>query len=205
MFYSEVDKFTCCTVSPEHNLLACCITDRIVLCPLNTSTDQFIRQLPRAHLGKIEFCQFLEGNRYLISYGVDGTVFLWDLMEWRPVAFAKVVEERESIVSLYVSHEKDEVVCLTSVGRLIVINLCGLKHMMLSTLPTPEVKSRQSRMIEETRGLIGEQHGFSVKSAQYSERMDNSDDLDVAEFIEEIDFMLCSEDSEDGDDGDDGK
>ena len=203
-FYSEVDKFTWCTVSLEHNLQACCIIDRIVLFPLNAPTGRFIRQLPRAHLGKIEFCQFLKGNRYLISYGVDGTVFLWDLMEWRPVAFANVVKERESIVSLYVSHEEEKVVCLTSVGRLIVITLCGLEHTMLSTLMTPEVKSRQSRMVEETRGLLGQQHGFSVKSAQCSDRMDNSDDLDVAEFIEEIDFMLCSDNSEDGDDGDDG-
>ena len=89
--YTEVDKFTHCTVSPENDLLAYCITDRILLCPLKTSKNQSIRQLPRAHLGKVEFCQFLGGNRYLISYGVDGTVFLWDLSEWRVASFAKIV------------------------------------------------------------------------------------------------------------------
>jgi len=110
---SEEYKLTACTVSPEIDLLAYCITDRIFLCPLETSTDQSIskinlisKPLPRAHLGKVEFCQFLTGSRYLISYGVDGAVFLWDLSEWKAVAFAKIAEGRESIVSMAVSGEK---------------------------------------------------------------------------------------------------
>ena len=199
--YSEVDKFSYCTVSPEHNLLACCITDRIVLYTLNTPTDQFIGPLPRAHLGKIEFCQFLKGNRYLISYGVDGTVFLWDLQEWRPIAFAKLTQGRENIVSLCVTHVEDEVVCLTSDGRYCVLNLCGLEHTIPSTLPAPKVKST-GKMIQEARGQMGEQHGLTVQSAQYSHRKDTSEDLDVDTLIEEMN-LTCMEDSEDSDYGDD--
>ena len=201
VFYSEVDKITYCTVSPEHNLLACCITDRIVLYTLNTPTDQFIGPLPRAHLGKIEFCQFLKGNRYLISYGVDGTVFLWDLQEWRPTAFAKITQGRENIVSLCVTHVEDEVVCLTSDGRYCVLNLCGLEHTIPSTLPAAKVK-RTGKMIQEARGQIGEQHGLTVQSAQYSHRKDTSEDLDVDTLIEEMN-LTCMEDSEDSDYGDD--
>ena len=201
VFYSEVFQFTYCTVSPKNNLLACCIADRIVLRPLNTPTDQFIRPLPRAHLGKIEFCRFLKGNRYLISYGVDGTVFLWDLTEWRAIAFAKMAQGRESIVSLCVSHEEDKVVCLTFDGRLSVLNLCGLEHSMLSTLPLAEVKSTV-KTTQEARGSLGEHHGLTAQDVQYFDRKDVCDDLDVDTLIEEMNLM-CQDDSEDSDYGDD--
>jgi len=190
--YTEVYKLTACTVSPENDLLAYCITDRILLCPLKTSTDQFILQLPRAHLGKVEFCQFLRGNRYLISYGVDGTLFLWDLSEWKAVAFAKIAQGRENIVSMAVSTEGDKVVCVTSFGRLNVIKPCGLKGAMLSKLPSPKEMGSE-KMTEAFRGQVRE----PTAAIQNLRCPDNTEDLDAAELrIAEMEFMLCSDDDE---------
>ena len=192
MPYTEIDKFTHCTVSPENDLLAYCITDRILVYPLKTSTDQCVLQLPRAHLGKVEFCQFLRGNRYLISYGVDGTVFLWDLSEWRAVGFAKIAQGRENIVSMAVSAEGDKVVCATSFGRLNVLKPCGLKDAMLSKLPLPKGMGSE-KMTEAFRGKVREQ----TTAIQNRRSPNNTKDLDAAELrIKEMEFMFCSDDNE---------
>jgi len=191
---SEVYKLTTCTVSPENDLLAYCITDRILLCPLKTPTDQFILLLPRAHLGKVEFCQFLRGNRYLISYGVDGTVFLWDLSEWKAVAFANIAQGRESVISMALSGEEDKVVCVTSFGRLMVIKLCGLKGKVLSKLPLSKGMGSE-KMTEACGGQVGK----PTAAIQNLTCSDSTEDLDVAELIKEMDFMLPSDDSEDSD------
>jgi len=189
--FTEVGKFTHCTVSPENGLLAYCIADRILLCPLTTSTDQSIRQLPRAHLGKVQFCQFLKGNRYLISYGVDGTMFLWDLSEWKAVAFAKIAQGRESIVSMAVSARGDKVVCVTSFGRLNVIKPCGLKDVTLSKLPLPK---------EMGSGKVTEAFGGQARELTESQNLQcpgNTEDLDAAELrIEEMEFFALSDDNE---------
>ena len=190
--YTEVDKFTHCTVSPENDLLAYCIADRILVCPLKTSIDQSIRQLPRAHLGRVEFCQFLGGDRYLISYGVDGNVFLWDLSEWKVAAFAKIVQGWEGIVSMAVSAEGDKVVCVTSFGRLNVIKPCGLKGAILSKLPLPE-RTGGEMMTKAFRGKVRE----PTAAIQNLRCPNDTEDLDAAEpRIEEMEFMLCSDDNE---------
>jgi len=88
--YNEFEKFSHCTVSSDDELLACCIADSILVYPLRTPAQQLFRRLPLGHLGKIEFSQFLKGTIYLISYGVDGAVFLWDLREWRAVTYARI-------------------------------------------------------------------------------------------------------------------
>ncbi len=198
--YTEVDKFTHCTVSPESDLLACCIVDRILIYKLNSLTNQSVLQLPRAHLGKIEFCQFLKGNRYLISYGVDGTVFLWDLSEWKAIAYAKIGQGRESIVGMAVAPEEDKVFCVTSFGRLNEIKLCGLKCTRLSGFQLSKVIGSE-RMTHETRGQVGEPTA-TIQSPSCLVNTDVSKDLDVAELIEEMDFMLYSDDSEDSDEPD---
>ncbi len=198
--YTEVDTFSHCTVSPENDLLTCCIADKILLYPLNTATDPHILQLPRAHLGKIEFCHFVKGNRFLISYGVDGMVFLWDLSERKAIAFAKISQGRESIVSMAVSLEEDKVVCLTSFSRLNVIRLCGLKSTMLSKLPLLEVMGSE-RMTEAFGGQVGKPTA-TVQSPSRPANTDVSKDLDVTELIEEMDFMLYSDDSEGSDEPD---
>jgi len=50
--YNDFEIFSHCTVSLDSNLLACCIADRLLLCPLSTPTQQSLRQLSLAHLGK---------------------------------------------------------------------------------------------------------------------------------------------------------
>ena len=195
----EVDKVTHCTVSQDSGLLACCIVDRIHLYPLNTTTDQSILQLPPAHLGKIEFCQFLKGNSYLISYGVDGVVFLWDLSERKAIAFVKNAQGRESIVSMAVSPEEDKVVCLTSYCRFHVIKLCGLKCAMLSKLPFAKAMG-SLKMNETVRGQV--EPAITIQSPSCSVNTDISMDFDASELIEEMDFMLSSDDNEDSDEPD---
>ena len=195
-FISNYNEFTYCTVSSETNLLACGITGRIALCPITTPTDQSIRLLPPAHLGKIEFCQFVKGSRYLISYGVDGNVFLWDLNRCEAIAFAKLCLGRESIRSLCGSCEKDKFFFLTSSGRLGVLTLCGLEHSIPPKLPTLEVQSGEM-MSEESCGQQREKHGLTLPTHA-------TDDLNVAEVLEEMNFMCDSEgNSEDSDECDD--
>ena len=189
-----IDKFTHCTVSPENDLLACCITDKIFLFPLKTSTDQCVEQLPCAHLGKVEFCQFLKGNRYLISYGVDGTVFLWDLSEWKAVAFVKIALGRESIISMAVSSEEDKLLCATSFHRLKIIKLCGLKEKILSKLPLS--KGMVTENMTEACGVQVGKPTAAIHNVTFS---GSTEDVDVAELIEEMDFMLPSDDSDDSD------
>ena len=191
-FISNYSEFSHCTVSQETNLLACCITDSITLCPMNTPTNQSVRLLPPAHLGKIEFCQFVNGGRYLISYGVDCNVFLWDLNRCEAIAFAKLCQERESIEGLCKSCEGDKFFLLTSSGRLGVLTFCGLEHSILPKLPTLEVQSEEM-VSEESCGQQRELHGLTVASHA-------TDDLNVAEFLEEMNFMCDSEVNSDGSD-----
>ena len=196
VFISSYSEFTNCTVSSETNLLACCITDRIALCPMNIPTDQSVLLLPPAHLGKIELCQFVKGGRYLISYGVDGNVFLWDLNRCEAIAFAKLCQGRESIERLCGSCEEDKFFFLTSSGRFGVLTLCGLEHSIFLKLPTLKVQSEEM-MLEESCGQQRELHGPKVLTHA-------TDDLNVVEFLEEMNFMCDSEgNSESSDDCDD--
>ena len=125
--YQTNGRFYYCSVSSRNELLAFCIADAVVLGSLSSPAKASFCRLPRAHLGQIQFCQFLRETRYLISYGIDGAVFLWHLYEGKAVAFARVVEREERIESMAVSSMEDKVVCLTSLGRVITIKLHGLK------------------------------------------------------------------------------
>ena len=119
-------KFGQCTVSVDNQLLVCCIDNRILIYNLLAPNNNSSKQVLRGHLGRIEFCRFLKVNRYLISYGVDGVVFLWDISEFKAVAFARLTQEKEKIVAMAVSPEEDLAVCFTSSGRVCMIKLCGL-------------------------------------------------------------------------------
>ena len=135
--YNNV-KFSQCTVSLDNQFLVCCIADVILVYNLHSSCISSSKQVLRGHLGRIEFCQFLKVNRFLISYGVDGMVFLWDLTESKAVGFAKVTQGQESILTMAVSPEEDRAVCFTSSGRVCVIKLCELGSAMpLKTLTAP--------------------------------------------------------------------
>ena len=129
----ESDKFTHCAVSSNDNLLACCIGEKILL--YSAAKQESVLQIRHCHLGRVDFCQFLKGTRYLISYGVDGVMFLWDVNDLQAVAHARITQGRESIVKVAVSPEEDKVVCLTSSGRFNVVKLCGLKCDKLSDVP----------------------------------------------------------------------
>ena len=191
-FFSNYNEFSHCTISQETNLLACCITDSITLCPMNAPTNKSIRLLPPAHLGKIEFCQFVKGGRYLISYGVDCNVFLWDLNRCEAISFAKLCQERESIERLCRSCEADKFFFLTSSGRLGVLTLCGLEHSILPKLPTLEVQSGEM-MSKESCGQKRELHGLTVTTHA-------TDDLNDAELLEEMNFMCDSDGTSEGSD-----
>ena len=187
--FNEFDRFSHCTVSSDNELLACCIVDRILLYPLEAAEgDQTILQLPRAHLGRIEFCKFLKGTRYLISNGVDGTVFLWDLREWKAIAYARVAQGRETIVSLAVSPKEDDVVCFTSFGRLSRIKLCGLVNEMSTKFPSPDLMNTE-KIAVENRQQLGEQQQRSSTFESVTSPVDDVEAMDVIKLLEDMNFM----------------
>ena len=119
-------KFGQCTVSLGNQVLVCCIANRILMYDLLAPNVNSSKQVLRGHLGRIEFCRFLKANRHLISYAVDGMVFLWDVVELKAVAFARITQGNEKIVAMAVSPEEDIAICFTSSDRICMIKLCGL-------------------------------------------------------------------------------
>jgi len=119
-------KFAHCTVSSDNQLVACCIANRILIYSLFAPNINSSKQVLRGHLGRIEFCRFLKANRYLISYGVDGMVFLWEMSELKAVAFARITQGNENIVAMAFSPKEDLAFCFTSSDRVYEIKLCGL-------------------------------------------------------------------------------
>ena len=115
--------FSRCGVSLDDQFLVCCIANRIIVYSLHAPHINSSRRVLHGHLGRIDFCQFLRINRYLISYGVDGMVFLWDMSEFKAVGFAKITQGKGSIISMAVSPKEDTAVCFLSSGRVCVIRL----------------------------------------------------------------------------------
>ena len=123
-------------------------------------------------------------------------MFLWDLNRCEAIAFAKLCQGRESIERLCGSCEEDKFFFLTSSGRFGVLTLCGLEHSIFLKLPTLKVQSEEM-MLEESCGQQRELHGPKVLTHA-------TDDLNVVEFLEEMNFMCDSEgNSESSDDCDD--
>ena len=73
----KTDICSHCTVSSDDKLLACCIADKILIYSVD-DTDKFYK-LRHQHFGQIQYCKFVGGNRYLISFGIDELMFLFDL------------------------------------------------------------------------------------------------------------------------------
>ena len=119
-------RFSQCTLSVDDQFLVCCIADVILVYSLLTSNIDSSKQVFRGHLGRIESFRLLKINRYLISYGIDGMVFLWDISQSKAVGFIRIAERQESIVSMAVSPEEDRAVFFTSTGRVCMIKLCEL-------------------------------------------------------------------------------
>ena len=153
---SNNDQFSQCTVSLDNHLLVCCIANTVIVYNLQASDIDSSKRVLHGHVGAIEFCRFLKVNRYLISYGVDGMVFLWDLAESKAVGFARITQDQESIDSMTVSPEEDRAVCFTSYGRVYMIKLCELGSS--SALPS---KSKST-------SLTGQVSGGRVETAETS-------------------------------------
>ena len=120
-------KFSHCAVSQDTELLVCCLANVIFVHSLQVADIHSSKRVLRGHLGKIEFCKFLKRNRYLISYAVDGMVFLWDISESKAIGFARIAKGREKILCMAVSPDENRAVCFISPGRVCVLNFCNLK------------------------------------------------------------------------------
>ena len=189
VLYSKADIITYCTVSRNNDLLACCVVDRILLYSLNSPTNpQLVLKLPRAHLGKIEFCRFLNGKRYIISYGIDGAVFLWDVLKRTAISFIRVPVEGENISFMTVSPKEDKVVGFTSFGRFFQITLNGLNA---------EISSFQLK----PQGMMMGPNASTVTEAVCSKVEEIAEETDISKVLEEMSYMYSSDHSEDGDGG----
>ena len=120
-------KFSHCAVSQDTELLVCCLANVIFVHSLQVADIHSSKRVLRGHLGKIEFCKFLKRNRYLISYAVDGMVFLWDISESKAIGFARIAKGREKILCMAVSPDEDRAVCFISSSRVCLLNVCNLK------------------------------------------------------------------------------
>ena len=155
-------KFSLCIVSQDNKLLVCCIANLLYVYKLTVANICSSRQILRGHLGKIEFCKFLKVNRFLISYGVDGMVFLWDITVSKAIGFARITQRGEKIVCMAVSPEEDRAVCFLSSGRVCEITLGKLKCALSSKLLTastegkvdaPETKTQLAKRTPSTSNI----------------------------------------------------
>ena len=116
-------RFSQCIVSSDDQLLVCCIANTILVYRRRALDINSSKRVLLGHLGKIEFCRFLKENRYLISYGIDGMVFLWDIIEFKAVGFARIPLDT---VCMAVSPDEEKAVCY-STDLICVVKLCELK------------------------------------------------------------------------------
>jgi WD40 repeat protein len=143
---SRSDTCSHCTVSSDNMLLAWCVANEMFIYSLNGS-DAFWK-VPHNHLGKVEYCDFLRGNRYLISYGIDDVVFLFDLVEGKSIAYVRL----ESIISMALSADEDKAVCLESSGKVSVINMYGLKRRLPPDFKLPSDFRLHAQINHEPQG-----------------------------------------------------
>ena len=196
-FYNSV-KFSLCIVSQDNELLVCCIANLIYVYKLTVANIYSSRQILQGHLGKIEFCRFLKGNLFLISYGVDGMVFLWNITESEAIGFMRIAHGREKIVSMAVSPEEDRAVCFLSSGRVCVIALgkleCALSWKLLTALTegkldAPETETQLAKHMPATSN-------FSTSSLEdYNSVASWNADLEEDFYIPE-DYFFDSDESD---------
>ena len=150
------------------------------------ANPQLVLKLPRTHLGKIEFCRFLNGKRYIISYGIDGAVFLWDVLERKAISFIRFPVVGENISFMTVSPKEDKVVGCTSFGRFFQITLNGLIFEMSSFQLKPQ-------------GKMTRHNASTLTGAVYTGVEQIAEETDTSKLLEEMDFMCPSDHSEDSD------
>ena len=135
--YNSV-KFSLCIVSQDNELLVCCIANLIYVYKLTVANIHSSRHILRGHLGKIEFCRFLKVNR-LISYGVDGMVFLWNITESKAIGFARIAHGEEKIIFMAMSPEEDSAVCF------FILRSSPLSSKLLTALTEGKVDAPQTK------------------------------------------------------------
>ena len=179
--YQSVNFSQCC-VSLDNEFLACCMANRILVYNLNVSHINSSKRVLRGHLGRIDFCKFLRENRYLISYGIDGMVFLWDMSGFKAVGFSKAAQGEECILSMAVSREEDVAVCFNSSGRVCLIRLRGLGSALpLNTLLSlVEGRSRVENAEAETSLCLA---GKMFLTSREQNSVGKDDDMAEAESI----------------------
>ena len=173
-------RFSQCTLSVDNQFLVCCIADAILVYSLRTSNIDSSKQVFHGHLGRIEFFRLLKINRYLISYGIDGMVFLWDISQSKAVGFTRIAEGQESIVSIAVSPEEDRAVCFTSTGRVCMIKLCELGSALELKPMTAPVKVEPRKTTETSLQPLDKADSWSSSDSEesyYLEDLDESDQL----------------------------
>ena len=196
-FYDSV-KFSLCIVSQDNKLLVCCIANLVYVYKLTVANICSSRQILRGHLGKIEFCRFLKVNRFLISYGVDGIVFLWDITVSKAIGFARITQRGEKIVSMAVSPEEDRAVCVLSSGRVCEITLgklkCALSSKLLTaltegTVDAPETKTQLAKRTPSTSN--SSTSSFEDYESETSWNSDLEEDIYIPE-----DYFFSSDESD---------
>ena len=140
-------KFSYCAVSQDTELLVCCLANVIFVHSLQVADIHSSKRVLRGHLGKIEFCKFLKRNRYLISYAVDGMVFLWDISESKAIGFARIAKGREKILCMAVSPDEDRAVCFISPSRVCVLNFCNLKSALPADFFTAPIRTVETSLL----------------------------------------------------------
>ena len=185
--YQSVNFSQCC-VSLDNEFLACCMANRILVYNLNVSHINSSKRVLRGHLGRIDFCKFLRENRYLISYGIDGMVFLWDMSGFKAVGFSKAAQGEECILSMAVSREEDVAVCFNSSGRVCLIRLRGLGSALplKSLLSLVEGRSRVENAEAETSLCLA---GEMFVTSREQNSVSKDEDMSEAETISD-----CEED-----------
>ena len=193
-------KCTFCTCSVNADLLACCVGDRVdifSLRPTGKRAEKAETQLT-GHCGCVRWCQFIKGNRYLVTYGVDRYILLWDLDKKIPVGCVCPAVGKEEIVSVAVSPEEDLLVCALSSGRLTEIKLQGLEARQQSSTLNTVVNRTRSETQQFPRLAVFPSAAIPGSQVQHSE----SDDLMLEHDEYGVDAdVSSSSDESDGDSG----
>ena len=196
--YNSV-KFSHCAVSRDRELLVCCLANVIFVHNLQVADIDSSKRVLRGHVGKVEFCKFLKRNRYLISYAVDGMVFLWDISESKAVGFARIAKGREKILCMAVSSDEDGAVCFISPNRACVLNFCNFK---CAVTPDSFTTPRKGSLSTTETSLLPVGQIPSTSNVQASRLKDDQRGCFSSADLEEQ-FLSTPEDLLDSDESDD--
>jgi len=84
-----------------------------------------------------------------------------------------------------------------------MVKLHGLKSSTMPLQFPPVTGTGRQDMTEASRGQLGEQPAAAFQSAAVSDNGDIVEDIDVGKLLEEMNFVLSSDEGEEGEEGDD--